>query len=112
MQTNRTREPMSAVAAAWLSLLLFAPSFFAAFLVGEGLIAAMGYDVGEAAPPSWAQLLATVPAILVFAIPLWPTWHFGRKVGRRRGRSAMGPFFVALVAVVSFAAINLVPLGW
>lgn len=94
---------------AWASLLLFVPCFFGAFLVGEGLISLLGYDVGGSVrPPIWAALVATVPALGVFALPLWPTWVFGRRSGERK---SMIPFWIAAVLVTAFVVSNLVPLG-
>ncbi len=94
---------------AWASLLLFVPCFFGAFLVGEGLISLLGYEVGDSVrPPIWAALVATVPALVVFALPLWPTWVFGRRVGEPK---ALIPFWIAAVLVAAFTVSNMVPLG-
>lgn len=55
---------------AWWSLLGLVPSFFLAFLIGEGLIALLGYPPGGSAQaPRWAALIATVPALMVFVLP-------------------------------------------
>ncbi|MBA3022038.1 hypothetical protein [Propionicimonas sp.] len=94
---------------AWVSLLLFVPCFFGAFLVGEGLISLLGYEVGDSVrPPIWAAMVATVPALVVFALPLWPTWVFGRRAGDRK---AMIPFWIEAVLVTVFVVLNTVPLG-
>ena len=65
-------------------MLGFVPSFLLSFLVGEGLISALGYEVGgSTTPPLWALLTATVPALAVFAVQTaWSPWwlarhHFG-----------------------------------
>ena len=56
-------HPAGPVTRAWTSLLLFPVAFAGAFLVGEGLVALMGYPVGAAeGPPWWIGALATLPA--------------------------------------------------
>ncbi|MCE1174588.1 MAG: hypothetical protein LWW77_08285 [Propionibacteriales bacterium] len=100
------------VVAAWLSMWWLVPAFFAAFFVGEGLISLFGYDVGgPTRPPLWAGLAATIPALVVFALPLWPVWHFSRRAvagGRPAGRV---PLIVTAVIVAGFVILNLVPMG-
>ncbi len=101
-----------ATLAAWLSLLLVIPCLFLAFLVGEGTISALGYPVGEpAAAPLWAALSATGLAVLVFAIPLLPAWHYGRVARTQGARTAIVPFVVVAVLVTWFLVINVFPLG-
>lgn len=112
MSTSAPPKSGTGVLAAWLALLLFVPCFLLAFLVGEGLIGLLGYDVGgSAVPPFWAGALATVPALVVFAVPLWPTWHFGRKARGRGARGAMIPFWIAAALVAVFTIQNTIPLG-
>lgn len=101
-----------AALAAWLSLLLVIPCFVLAFVVGEGLIGLFGYPVGTSTrPPLWAGAIATGLALLAFAIPLWPTWHYGRQARTTNPRTAMLPFVIAAVLVAGFAVLNLVPMG-
>ncbi len=101
-----------AALAAWLSLLLVIPCFFLAFLVGEGLIGLFGYPVGTSTrPPLWAGAISTVLALLAFAIPLWPTWHYGRQARVEGVRTAMLPFVVVVILVSGFTILNVVPMG-
>ncbi|MCE1174987.1 MAG: hypothetical protein LWW77_10325 [Propionibacteriales bacterium] len=101
------------VVGAWLSSLGLIPAFFAAFLVGEGLISLLGYEVGGSVrPPLPAALLATVPALLVFALPLWPVVHFARRALAGGARSVLIPVILTAVAVLAFTLMNLVPLGF
>jgi hypothetical protein len=51
---------------AWWSLLAFVPGFVLAFVVGEGLIAWLGYPDGGGGAPWWAVLSAAVPALLMW----------------------------------------------
>ncbi len=100
------------VVAAWLSMLLLVPAFFGAFFVGEGLISLFGYDVGGATrPPLWAGLAATIPALVVFALPLWPVWHFSRRAVAGGRPDARIPLIITAVAVGGFVILNLVPMG-
>lgn len=104
---TETRNGTRYTRRAWWSLLGFVPSLALAFLIGEGLISALGYDlaVGEE-PPVWAILTATVPALVVFALPAALAVHFGRRamhLGDQRGRI---PMIVAVVLVAGFVLIN------
>lgn len=94
---------------AWWSLLGFVPSFALAFLIGEGLISALGYPVGGAEEaPWWAALTATTPALIVFVLPAVLAVHFGRravKLGDVRGRL---PMILALVVAAGFVLLNVV----
>lgn len=92
---------------AWWSLAGFAPSFVLAFLVGEGLISALGYPVGGSAQaPWWATLLAGVPALVVFALPAVLSVHYGRgavRLGDARGRI---PMMVGVAVAGAFVLLN------
>lgn len=90
----------------WWSLLGFVPSFFLAFLVGEGLIAAMGYPVGDTSPPWGLAVAATVPALIVFVLPAGAAIHFGRQAVRRGDRRARVPMTIAVVLAVGFVLTN------
>jgi hypothetical protein len=94
---------------AWWSLLGFVPSFVLAFLIGEGLISVLGYDLaGGDQPPVWAILTAVLPALAVFVLPAVLAVHFGRRamgLGDERGRI---PVIVALVLAAGFVLSNAV----
>lgn len=92
---------------AWLSLLGFVPSFLAAFGVGEGLSAALGFPPGgPQRPPPWVMLTATVPALLVFALPAVPAFIFGKRAIRAGDHRGRVPIIVAAVVALGFAAMN------
>lgn len=92
---------------AWWSLAAFVPGFVLAFVVGEGLIAALGFPSGASEqPPWWAVLVAVVPALVVFALPAVLVVHLGRRavgLGEPRGRE---PMIVALVVAGCFVLVN------
>jgi hypothetical protein len=94
---------------AWWSLALFVPSLFAAFLTGEGLLAAMGHS-GDQSPPAGTVLMAGIPAILVFATPTLLVWFFGHHAERRGHPEGRTPVIVAVVIAGGFLAINLIQL--
>lgn len=95
---------------AWWSLLGFVPSFVLAFLVGEGLISALGYPPGDAAQaPWWAVLTATIPALVVFALPAALAVYFGARAKALGDAGARTPMVVALVVAGAFIVLNGVP---
>ncbi|WP_156875873.1 hypothetical protein [Ornithinimicrobium pekingense] len=97
---------------AWLSMLLLPVVFFGAFLVGEGLIGLLGYPVGDARPPLWAGVLATVPALAVFALPaVLSSWFAARASRRRRDRRGWVPAGILVALAVGFTVLNTVPMG-
>ncbi len=100
-----TRSPSTRLA--WWSLLGFVPSFVLAFGVGEGLIAVLGYPAGGDTPaPWWAALVATVPALVVFAVPAAVAVHFGRRAVHDGDHRARLPMVVAVVIAAGFALLN------
>ncbi|MGV8848280.1 MAG: hypothetical protein ACOH16_01920 [Propionibacteriaceae bacterium] len=92
----------------WVSLLGYLLSFFAAFLVGEGLATLFGYDSGTAVarPPVWVMLASTIPALVVFAIPGILAWFFGRRAVRAGDRRGNIPAWIGLVIALLFVATN------
>lgn len=97
---------------AWLSMLLLPVAFFGAFLVGEGLIGLLGYPVGGEQPPLWAGALATVPALVVFALPAGlSSWFAARANRRHRDRRGWVPAGILIALAVVFTVLNTVPMG-
>lgn len=92
---------------AWWSLVGFVPSFVLAFVIGEGLISALGYPSGgDEQAPWWAALIAVVPALVVFVLPAVFAIHFGRRavaLGEAGGRA---PMIVAVVLAAGFVFMN------
>lgn len=104
---RRTGTPAAALTRrAWLSLLGFVLTFPLAFLVGEGLASAMGYEMGDARP-SWPVVLAAVvPALVVFVLPAVASVHFGRQALHLGDRRARVPMTIAVVVAVGFVLTN------
>ncbi len=93
---------------AWLSLLLYPLSLVAAFAVGEGLAALMGYPSGGSESPPWfVPLLAGVPALVVFVLPGLLSLKFGRRAARAGAESAMLPAVIGLLVALAFVGLNL-----
>ncbi|QIK74289.1 hypothetical protein [Nocardioides piscis] len=94
---------------AWWSLLGFVPSFALAFLVGEGLVSALGYPTGGSEQaPLWVALVATLPALVVFVIPALLAVYFARRAMRLGDVRARTPMIVGLTLAAVFIAMNVV----
>lgn len=104
-------DPAADVRRAWLALLAVPLAFLAAFGVGEGLIALLGYPVGGERPPFWAGALATVPALAVFALPAVLGTKFARRAARAGDARGWWPAGIAIALAVAFAVLNVVPMG-
>ena len=90
---------------AWWSLVLFLPSFVAAFVVGEGLASAFGYPAGAEGVPAWVALTAGSSACVVFAAPVLVVWAFARRAHGVAGSRT--PVIVAGGVAGIFLAQNL-----
>lgn len=103
-----TAPPSSAlVTKAWLSLLLLPVALALAFLVGEGLVSLLGYEVGAGGAPWWVAVVATVPALLVFWVPGVLATHFARAARARGDRRGLFPAGIALAVCTAFTLMNL-----
>ena len=92
---------------AWWSLLGFVPSFVLAFVIGEGLISALGYPTGGVTqPPWWAVLVASIPALVVFVLPAVLSVHYGRRGLRQGDSNARAPMVLAVVIAAGFLLLN------
>lgn len=94
---------------AWWAFALFVPSLVAAFITGEGLLAAMGHS-GDQSPPAGTALLAGLPAILVFASPTLLVWYFGHQALRHGHPEGRTPIIAAFVIAGGFLAMNVLQL--
>ena len=94
---------------AWWSLALLPVGFVAAFVVGEGLLALYGQEPhADQMPPWWAVMGAGVPALVVFAVPMLVTLHFGRRAVAAGDDRARVPMTIAVVITVVFMLQNAV----
>jgi hypothetical protein len=92
---------------AWWSLAFLPIALAGAFLVGEGLIAWLGYaDVSS--PPVWAVAVAAGPALLLVMAPGLVSLAFARRARRLGHPNAMAPALVGLVVSGVFVLLNLV----
>jgi hypothetical protein len=83
------------------------PSFVLAFIVGEGLISALGYPSGgDAQAPWWAAVIAVIPALLVFVVPAGLSLYFGRRALRLGDDRARAPMIVAVAIAGGFVVLN------
>lgn len=94
---------------AWWSFALFVPSLVAAFITGEGLLAALGHS-GDQTPPAGTALLTGLPALVVFALPTLVVWYFGHQAERHGHPEGRTPVIVAVVISGAFVAVNLLQL--
>jgi hypothetical protein len=91
---------------AWWSLLAFVPCFVLAFVVGEGLISALGYPSGDGQAPWWAMLTAAIPALVVFVAPAVLVTVLGRRARRAGDVRGRWPVAVAWVVASVFLLLN------
>lgn len=92
---------------AWVALALTPLGLLLAMVVGEGLLAAQGYQVGAAlAAPVGATLLAAVPAMLVGAAPPAAAVWCGLRARRLGHRQGLLVAVAGAVLGVGFVVVN------
>lgn len=95
--------------AAWACLVAAPVAFVLAFVVGEGLSSALGWD-GVGPPVWWVGVISVAAALVVFSIPaVLATWFWSRA-HRRGDDRARVPAAVLVVLSLGFLAMNL--LAW
>lgn len=103
--TPASRTTHTEMSRAWWSLLLFIPALVAAFVVGEGIPAWLGYDLPSVATtPLWVITLAFCAATIVMALPLLVVSRLCRHEQESAGRT---PLLVAWIVVAGFVGLNL-----
>lgn len=108
---TRIEDPARDVRRAWWSLALFPIAFIGAFVVGEGLASALGYESGSTeAPPWYVPALVGPLALLIFASPAIVATWFGLRAHRAGHPGATVPVIVAWGLAGGFTAINLLAL--
>ncbi|MFC5177063.1 hypothetical protein [Nocardioides taihuensis] len=110
LQKPLPTDPGRDVRRAWWSLALYVPSFVLAFVVGEGLMSAFGYESGEDVPV-WVYAAAGMPACLVFALPLLVTVPLSRHAARAGRRDAWMPVWIGSFVAGIFLLQNLASLA-
>lgn len=93
---------------AWWSLALMPLAFVAAFVVGEGIPAWLGYDVAAAGPPWWVIAIALLSALVALAMPMLVTGLLSRRAAAAREPGAWIPLIVNASIVAGFALVNVV----
>jgi hypothetical protein len=99
------RMPATDLGRGLLSLATFPVVFVVATLTGEGILAALGYESGDAVPAGLV-VVVVVPLVVLLLAPLVLAWRFGRRAaaaGDRRGHWVAWP---ALFLAVWTAAAN------
>lgn len=110
---NTAKTAGQYVKLAWLSLLGYVLSFAVSFAVGDGLASSLGERFGDPSAstyPLWVIAVSVITALILFAIPGFLAWHFGRKAvkaGDLRGRI---PGWLGLGIAFGFAVMNVVAL--
>ena len=89
--------------AGW-SLALYPASFVAAFVVGEGIIAALTDDPDQAT--LWQVLVAGTPALLVFVLPGILAVTMGRTAKRLGRADGAIPATIGAVIGIGFVGLN------
>lgn len=85
---------------AWWSLALYPVSFFAAFVVGEGLLTLL-------ADSPWRVPLAATPALLVFVVPGVLGVAQGRRAVRLGRPDGKVPAIIGATIGLGFVGVNL-----
>ena len=111
MTTTRSDSPSSTafgdVRKAWLSMVLVPFAFIGAFLVGEGIVSLLGYPADEVTvPPFWAVLVASVPAMVLFAVPALVAAFFARRAAEAGDIRGRVPAWVLLAVTLGFVLLN------
>src|SRR6476620_4677305 len=87
--TNLTR--------AWIAVASIPVAFIAAFAVGEGLYALLGYRPEDATEPLWVALAAGVPALVLFLVPCAAAVWYGSRARAEGHRVALLPLVLGAV---------------
>ncbi len=104
---SSTRASSDDVRNAWLALLLLPLAFGGAFFVGEGLSSLLGYPAGgDTRPPVWVMLTATVPALVVFALPAVIASWFARRASAVDDRRGWVPAGILVALTILFIGMN------
>ena len=87
--TNLTRS--------WIAVASIPVAFIAAFAVGEGLYALLGYRPEDATEPLWVALAAGVPALVLFLVPCAAAVWYGNRARAEGHRAALLPLVLGAV---------------
>lgn len=104
----RTDAPprRSILARAWTAVLLIPGAFVIAFVVAAVLYDVVDHDPSVATPPHWADVVALVPAGLVFVIPCVFAVRDGRRAARAGHRSGYVAAAIGVVAAIGYALLS------
>lgn len=79
---------------AWIGVAFIPVGFVLAFVVGEGLYSALGYDAGAANEPLWVLLLVALVALPLFLAPCAAAVVYGRRAQRSGDRRGLPPYVI------------------
>ena len=92
---------------AWACLVAAPVVAVLAFVTGEGLASALGYD-GVGAAPGWMALTVLLGAAAVLAVPALLAVRFARRARAAGDDRARVPATILVVGTLAFVAVNLV----
>lgn len=110
---SRPTSPGRCVRYAWLSLLGYVLSFAVSFALGGELASSLGGRFGDPAAstyPMWVIAVSVIASLIVFAIPGFLAWHFGRKAAKAGDTRGRLPGWLGLGIAFGFAVMNVVAL--
>jgi len=83
-------------------------AFVAAFAIGEGLYALLGYKPEDATEPLWVMFVAAVPAIVLFLVPCVAAVWYGNRARAQGRHVALLPMVIGAVLGAWMVIINIV----
>ena len=115
MTTLHETQPLAnrdgrSVTRAWVSLAVVPLFFILAMAVGYGIYALLGYQPENADAPFWANLVASVPALVLLVAPCAAAVFYGWRANRAGDRRALAPLVIAGLIAVWFTVLTVVGL--
>jgi hypothetical protein len=92
---------------AWISVALLPLSVVLAVLVGEGLVALLGYPPGSGdVVPRPLGIAVGLPMVGLAILPGVLAWLFGTRASREGDRRGLVPAVIGAVLSLAFVAVN------
>lgn len=89
-----SHDPRGDLSRAWVAVVLIPVFLIVGFAVGEGLISALGYSVGDSTP-LWVSLVSDVGALVTILVPCAAAVFFAQHARRAGVHRAVVPIVVA-----------------